>query len=90
VASDPSVAKPASSSRLRPLRSVIAPVTGRISTCRSVETDSTYPKKLPGGTLIPSGWMRPEASAAFLAMDVRYGARKTVTTDVENTELAQS
>ena len=34
--------------------------------------------------------MRPSASAADSAMAVRYGARKTVVTDVLKTDIAQS
>jgi hypothetical protein len=56
---------------LAPLRSATAPVTGRTSTCRSTDTDRTYPKKLPGGMLTPSGWIRPWLSAAAFAMEVR-------------------
>jgi hypothetical protein len=39
---------------------------------------------------MPSGWMRPSASAADSAIAVRYGARKTVVTDVLKTDIAQS
>jgi hypothetical protein len=49
-----------------------------------------YAKSEPAATGMPNGYTRPCASAALSAIAPRYGPRNTVTTVVENAELAQS
>lgn len=87
----------ASSGFLRADRSATAPTTGSTSTVSSTDSETRYGKYEPAATRMPSGCTsRSQSSApspqpaATSATVVRNGPRKTVTTVVENAELAQS
>ena len=79
-------------------RSAIAPITGSTNTCRNTDSDTTYAKTEPARDRDAQRVQRtrrrcPRRSsqpAAFSAIAVRYGPRKTVMTVVEKAEFAQS
>ena len=77
-------------------RSAIAPTTGSTNTVRNTDSDTAYGNSEPGAMSMPSTGMvassqaSPSQPAARSAIAVRYGPRNTVTTVVENAELAQS
>ncbi len=78
-------------------RSATAPITGSTKTVSSTDSETRYGKNEPAATLMPSGYTyavqlsAPSSQpAAVLVIVVRNGPRKTVTTVVENAELAQS
>ena len=71
-------------------RSATAPTTGSTNTVRNTDSETVYGNSEPAATVTPSTSTLPFASAALSATDPRYGPRNTVTTVVENAELAKS
>ncbi len=87
---DPAYANPISIRFLPPEKSATAPRIGSTATCSRTERATTYGKKDPAWTGMPSGYTNPRASAAARVTAVRCGPRKTVTTVVENAEFPKS
>ncbi len=90
VAAEPTYAAPHISSLCRPVRSATVPSSSIAPTDSSTENDTVYGKNEPARIDRPSGCTLPWASAASLAMEVRYGPRNTVRTVAEKAALAQS
>ena len=90
VASAPTKAKPPSSSRLRSVRSAIAPTSGSTRTCSSTEIPAANAKTLVARMSMPRNCTKPAGFAALWATSVRYGPRNRVMTVVENVEFAKS
>ena len=72
------------------MRSAIAPTIGKTKTWAKTEKEITYGNKEPGLMLMPQRFIKPDASAALSAIEVKYGPKNKVMTVVEKAEFAQS